>query len=486
MGPIHRRSFLKVAGLATCSALAGGCCGGMMSKIAKSSNPNFLFILIDDLNKAWVSPYGNTDVKMPHLDRLAAQGLKFNNFYSMPQCTPTRTTLLTGQYPFHHGWVNHWDVPRWGTGHFDEKHNMTFARTLRQAGYKTAVAGKWQINDFRREPDAMTKHGFDDYCMWTGYEAQNPPSSERYWNPYIHTNSGSKTCKDKFGADVFTDFLINFMKENKNQPMAMYFPMALTHGPNTTTPTEKDIKTSRDKFKAMIRYTDLCLGRLVEAIENLGIRRNTIIIWTTDNGASDGMSVDVDGHKVMGGKAKLTENGTCQPFIVSCPGLVPQGIETDALSDLTDIYPTFAELAGLAMPKGITIDGVSLAKVFKGEDQAGPRKWILSMGGGAGRIGPSGRVQNWEKYANRVIRDKRYKLFIENGIASRLHDLQQDRWEENNLIGSTQTEHIAAKKRLQGYLDTMPKTDANPKYDSLPAKPWDKKASDFPATRRRK
>jgi len=203
----------------------------------------------------------------------------------MPQCTPTRVTLLTGQYPWRHGWVNHWDVPRWGAGcHFDWRHNASFARLLKQAGYATAAAGKWQINDFRVTPDAMEKHGFDDYCMWTGFEAGNPPSAQRYWNPYLHTRAGSRTYRGQYGEDIFSDFLIDFARRNKTRPMLLYYPMCLTHDPFEPTPHEKDAKGREACFKAMVRYMDHTVGKLVCALDELDLRKRTIVIWTTDNG----------------------------------------------------------------------------------------------------------------------------------------------------------------------------------------------------------
>ena len=113
--------------------MAGMVVGSAKSVEAAESKPNILFIMVDDLGKEWISCYGAEDVKTPHVDALAAGGMKFNNAYSMPQCTPSRTTLLTGKYPWRNGFVNHWDVPRWGVGYFDwkKKENTTFARLMK-------------------------------------------------------------------------------------------------------------------------------------------------------------------------------------------------------------------------------------------------------------------------------------------------------------------------------------------------------------------
>ena len=264
----------------------------------------------------------------------------------MPQCTPTRVTLLTGQYPWRHGWVNHFDVPRWGHGvRFDPKLNPSFPKMLRNAGYSTCAAGKWQINDFRLEPDAMVKAGFDEYCMWTGGEGDNIKLSEnRYWDPYIHTKSGSKVYKNKFGEDVFTDFIIDFMKKNKDKPMMIYYPMCLPHGPLTSTPLEPNAPKS-EQHKSMVRYADHILNVLVKALDQIGIRENTIIIWTTDNGTSGSIIGDLNGKRVRGGKSMLSENGVNAPFIINAPGIVPEGITSDALIDFSDLLPTLCDLA---------------------------------------------------------------------------------------------------------------------------------------------
>ncbi|HUT09220.1 MAG TPA: sulfatase-like hydrolase/transferase [Thermoguttaceae bacterium] len=466
--------------LTACPLITGALAVAILSAAeapAETVKPNILFIMVDDLGKEWISCYGGEEMKTPHLDGLAAGGMRFTHAYSMPQCTPTRATLLTGQYPWRNGWCNHWDVPRWGAGcHFDWKHNVTFARVMKTAGYVCAAAGKWQINDFRVHPDAMQQHGFDEWCMWTGYESGNPPSANRYWDPYIHTNDGSKTCKGRFGTDVFVEFLVDFMTRHKDRPMMLYFPMALTHSPLTNTPLDPDASGNVERHKAMVRYTDQAVGQLVAALDELKIRDRTIVIFSTDNGSGGGLKARMDGRMVSGGKAKLSENGVCEPFIVNCPGLVPAGVVTDALTDFTDLLPTFAELGGAELPGDVVIDGKSIAKVILGQADDGPREWIMALGHGPARLDEQG-VRPKQDFTDRVVRDKRFKLWVLDGKSAKLFDLQADPAEENNLIDGTDPEVVAARKRLESVVASCFPQDARPQYDPAPPQPWDQKVS---------
>ena len=437
--------------------------------------PNILFIMGDDLGKDGISCYGADGIETPHVDRLAANGMKFTNAWSMPQCTPTRVTLLTGQYPWRTGWVNHWDTPRWGVCYFDWEKYTTFATLVKRAGYKTAIAGKWQINDFRLEPKALEKHGFDDWCMWTGYEAQNPPSGKRFWDPYIHTREGSKTWAKKFGPDVYCDFLIDFMKRHRDEPMCLYFPMALTHGPLVTTPKEPDASSKMGKMHAMIRYTDHLVGRLVSTLEELKIRDRTIVIFTTDNGTSRGVQGRIRGDRPSGGKASKYEGGVCEPFIVSAPGLVPKGVTTDALTDFSDLLPTFCELAGAKVPEKLEIDGRSIAPLLLGKVNDSPRDWILALGHGPARLDEKG-TRGKHDYASRVLRDKRFKVWVgTDRKIEALYDLQADPLEQKNMLESERPDVAEAKRKFQKLVDAMPTNDARPAYRPRAANAWDRK-----------
>lgn len=435
--------------------------------------PNLVLILVDDLGKEWISCYGAEGIQTPHIDRLAKTGMRFENAWCMPQCTPTRLTLLTGQYPYRHGWTNHFDVPRWGSGcHFDPQLNASFPAVLRQAGYNTAIAGKWQIDDFRVEPNALQEAGFDAWCMWTGGEGGNPKSNQRYQDPYIFSGKKSATRQGEFGPDEYNEFLLEFMREHRDDPMFIYYPMCLTHTPFVPTPDEPDAQGKLQRHKAMVRYTDKLIGKFVATLEELKLRENTIIIFTTDNGTAGAIQGRRNGHTVRGAKAKMVEAGTAIPLIVS--GLVPAGVVTDALTDFTDIYPTFAELAGTQVDKRFEVDGVSIAPLLLGQQQDSSRKWIFSMGGGAAKF-RNNRVVPAQPYDDRVIRDKRWKLWVgKDRRPSHLYDLQADPWESNNLLDSTAPEARAAKQKLFAIIQQMPHEDAAPKYRPNPEQKWDK------------
>ena len=444
--------------------------------------PNILFILTDDLGKEWVSSYGAEEIKTPNIDQLVQTGLKFDNFYSTPQCAPSRISLFTGQYPFRNGWVNHWDVPRWGGGaHFDWDKNPSIARIMQSAGYKTAAVGKWQINDFRVQPDAMVFHGFNDYCMWTGYEAGNPASAERYWNPYIHTKAGSRTYAGQFGEDIFSGFLIDFIKENKDKPMFLYYAMCLPHLPFVSTPAEPDVTEKYDCHKAMVKYMDFTIGKLIKALDDFDIRKNTIIIYTTDNGTTGQITGRMNGREVQGGKAKTTENGICEPFVVNCPGVVPEGKTTSALGDLTDILPTCADLAGVPLPENYVFDGVSLADVFLGKTKNSSRKWIMAMGGdgkgSSGALSENG-LENEYRFRDRVIRNKAYKLFVSSDRKpEKLISILDDPEEKSDLLSSNNPKIKSELKKLWKAVLTFPEKDNDPIYNPLPKQHWDKEVT---------
>ena len=348
---------------------------------------------------------------------------------------------------------------------------------MKDLGYATCAAGKWQINDFRIEPQAMRKHGFDDWAMWTGSETGNEASETRFHDAYVNSPQGSKTYAGKFGPDIYTDHLINFMRKHKDEPMCLYYPMALVHRPWVTTPDEPHAKSRLERHKAMVRYVDKMVGKLITSLDDLKIRDRTIVIFTTDNGTTGGrvgFTATRNGKEVAGAKGEQSEAGVCAPFIVNCPGMVPEGVATDALTDFADLLPTFVELGGGNVPEDLIIDGTSIAPIILGKKQDSERQWIMSLGGGAGRITEDG-VRGSKVFGARVIRDKQHKVWVsEKKKIIRLHDLKKDPLEKTNLLESRLEEHKRALQKFQAVVDALPDKDAHPIYTPRAANAWDK------------
>lgn len=224
---------------------------------------------------------------------------------------------------------------------------------------------------------------------------------------------------------------------------------------------------------------DFSVGKLVKALDDLGLRENTIIIYTTDNGTAGSITGRMNGREVQGGKTKTTENGICEPFIVNCPGMVPSGKVTDALGDLTDILPTCAELAGAKLPEKFVFDGASLATVFLGKTSDSPRKWIMAMGGdGGGSAAKRSEkgVENQYRFRDRVIRDQAYKLFVSaERKPEKLISVLDDPEEKTNLLQSDDPKVKAELDKLWKVALSFPDQDSDPHYIPLAKEPWDKK-----------
>jgi len=412
---------------------------GLQKKDA--TRPNLVLIMADDLGRDWIGCYGAKH-PTPSIDRLAKQGLRYATAWSMPICTPTRVTLLTGQYPFRHGWVRHHDVPRWGGPGLNWKRHATFARTLRDAGYATAIGGKWQINDLRRQPDALRNHGFDEHCVWTGAEKGFPETAERYFDGYLQTNG--KRSVAKYGPDAINDFLIDFIKRKHKGPFLVYYPMLLAHGPFEATPLNRDSppqgKTA--KYAGYVTYMDRLVGRLVDAIDGLGITKNTLILFTGDNGSS--AAGVLRGEAYPKGKGRTADHGAHVPFIVRAPFLVPQaGLTSNDLTDFTDIYPTLVELAGAKVSATQRLDGVSLVPSLRGdEDPFKKRNWIFSQLGTV-----------------RMIRDWQFILDNQKGF----YHLGRDPRQRTNLFTSQEKINPGRRDRLRRLLERLP-ADAAPPF----------------------
>jgi len=359
---------------------------GTCSLLAEKK-PNIILIMADDVSWECFSCYGAEDYKTPHLDALAKNGIRFQHCYSTPICTTSRVKLMTGKYNFrnytHFGYLNP-----------EEK---TFAQLLKSAGYKTAIAGKWQLNGLshnapsNQDATRPLKAGFDEYCLW---QLTQPKSKgERFWSPVLEQNGKILTKKEthnQFGPDIMSDFLCDFMKRHKDEPYFVYYPAVLVHDPFVPTPdtigdrprTHDSNKQPKDKaakkanFVAMVQYLDKLVGKIVKQVDDLGQLENTIILFTADNGTHVSLTSRWNGQDIKGGKGGTTDMGTHVPFIASWKGHSPTGQISNDLIDFTDFYPTLAQAAGIELGKEDPIDGVSFLPQLLGK-KGTPRDWVF-------------------------------------------------------------------------------------------------------------
>lgn len=334
-----------------------------------SCRPNVIVVLSDDVGLSRVSCYGAAPFRTPNIDRLAATGLRFERCYSMPLCGPSRGVLLTGKYPFRTGYLGN------SSSIIDANRHPTIANVLRQAGYATCAVGK--LGQSSPEDDALAPRtlGFDEYMLWMG---RNTP--DRYWNPrYCRNGTFTQGTADQYGPDLTHAFLVDFMRRNKERPFFVYYSAVLAHTPFARTPdSEPGAKDRSQILKDMVTYLDKQMGMLVTDLEKLGLRDNTIILFTSDNGPFGDPLGTIGGKPLAGLKGDVSEGGVREPLIVNCPALVPGGRTCPDLTDFSDLFPTVLELAGAPTPDGVKLDGRSIAPQILGQPGR-PREWVYAQ-----------------------------------------------------------------------------------------------------------
>lgn len=436
-GGLSRRKFLgKCASVAVPLALSNLIVGPALTDLRRK--PNILFIMADDLGYECLGVNGSTSYKTPNLDRLARTGLRFTSAYSTPKCTPSRVQVMTGQYPFRNGWTENIGERPYKDQKLDPS-LTNFAHVLKSAGYMTAVAGKWQLARFDDYPSHATACGFDEYCLFTSRFGNRKNS--RYWAPSVWRNGAlvQEILKPKsrvFGPEFFTDFLIDFITKNTNQPFLAYYPMVLVHRPWVQTPDNKGRSGMKKKdprlFAGFVEYMDELVGRLLSALDDLQLRQNTLIVFTADNATTKGVISKLGGVEIRGGKGTMTDAGTHVPLIANWLGTAPSGKIYDDLVDLSDILPTFAEAAGVAIPANHIVDGRSFLPQIRG-DNGNPRDWVFIQFGN-----------------KRAVRSFTWKLH-NNG---NFFNLIADPFENTPIKASNDTpESAAARERLKIALD---------------------------------
>lgn len=365
-------------------------CAGNYSDENKTNKPNILFILADDLGIEGVSSYGGGLVDTPNIDRLAKEGMKFTHMFSNPSCTPTRAELLTGREPF----MTNTLFPIWNyERHKDnvlDRSNPSFARQLQKVGYRTAIAGKWQLS-FLAHQDWIHDFGFDTYMVWQTVTANNE-RTQRYHNPYFRSDGEivHKKIKGRYGPDVMVEFLKDFIKASHDdkKPFLAYYTALLPHFPWVPTPASTDTSMAGAFSRGIIEYgvpqyypdmikrLDYNVGQLLEALDQLGIADNTIVIFMADNGTDQHLYSIYKGQTLYGGKGTLTDRGTRVPLLIRWPGHIEPNSINNSLIEAADIFPTLCELTGAPLPDKF-IHGESFADILLGKKSSRPKKdWV--------------------------------------------------------------------------------------------------------------
>lgn len=415
----------------------------------ESQRPNVILIMADDLGRECVGAYGGTSYQTPNIDKLSQRGLRFTRAYATPICTPTRVQIMSGQYPFRNGWDDGiWKVP----GGYVSPDLRTFGHVFRDAGYRTAVVGKWQLAKFDEHPDHARQCGFDQSFLWI-WQADGK-LQRRYWKG-VFWSDGERVdaAEDEYGPDLESQYVADFIKaQDGTQPFFLYFTMLLPHWPMTPTP---ESETGLDEltfpypeenlnyqdhvgdpahFGDMVKYMDRQIGQLTDLLDQQGLTDNTIIIFTGDNGTAENVTSQMNGRSIRGEKGEVTEPGIHVPLIVVDPRTDRGGQATDRLVDLSDILPTMVAMTGITDGVQRTIDGRSFGDEF-GAAGDKPREWVYA-----------------QRAKKAAVIGKRWKLLFDG----RLFDLQADPFEQNPFLsGAEPKEASDARNQLLGVVATL-------------------------------
>jgi arylsulfatase A-like enzyme len=369
-----------------------------------TQKPNIVFILADDLGYTDLSCMGSKYYETPNIDKIAKQGMVFTNGYAACQvCSPTRASILTGKFPARHGitnWIGEASGEDWRKMNRSSKllpadyvralpkEYITLPEALKEAGYKTFFAGKWHLGEKGSWPE---DHGFD--INMGGWDAGSPKGG--YFSPYENPNLPDGPNGENLEMRLANE-TVKFMKGNKDKPFLAYLSFYAVHGPIQTTNAKwKKYRDKADKmgiaekgfamehhlpyrlhqdnpvYAGLVESMDDAVGVVLNALKELGLDKNTIVIFTGDNGGvTSGDSYSTNNVPLRGGKGYQWEGGIREPYFIEVPWMKLDGKKCDFPVSGTDFYPTILDLAGLPLRPDQHNDGVSLLPLLKDEQIA--------------------------------------------------------------------------------------------------------------------
>ncbi|MCF7848653.1 MAG: arylsulfatase [Kiritimatiellales bacterium] len=410
----------------------------MCGWVAAKQQPNILLIQADDLGYCDLGITGSQCIKTPNLDRLGSQSMRFDHYYVHSVCAPTRASLMTGR----HFWRTGVSGVHGGTD-FMNLNETTIAQVLRNAGYRTGMWGKWHSG--KTDGYFPWERGFDEAYMASLY----------HYEDNLGLLNGVETQSKGWTPAVLTDYAIDFMRRHKDGPFFAYVPYLSPHGlwaaPEEYSAPYRKAGYTKDTATlfGMITHLDHHIGRLLKAVDDLGLRESTLVLFTSDNGpirsaqkqnmTDEEWTKRIEPMKLRGNKGTLYENGVRSPFFVRW-GTRLKPVDNDSLLCVMDIFPTLAEVGGATIPANIALDGKSFRPLLQNPQADWPDRQLFFT-----KPSPNS-LQDKNKY--RAPADKsgmtaaiqqiamttdRYKL-LQNGEKSELFEIRKDPREEKNLI----------------------------------------------------
>ena len=419
---------------------------------AWADRPNILIIFTDDQGYADLECYGNEKNRTPNLNRLAREGTRFTSFYSQPVCGPARSALLTGRYPIR---SKGWSMPA---------EEITWAELMQPAGYQTACIGKWDVSNRKAIIDRMPNaQGFDYFWGALGANDSGLISFHEQNEAVGETTDMASLTR------LYTDKAIDYLENRRDpdKPFVLYLAHTMMHVNIDASPEFKG-KSGGGLYGDVVEEFDFETGRLLDKLDELDLRDNTLVIYTSDNGPWNQQKFILEktgqttGRKrkpryyhdkntifwgeagpLRAGKGSAYEGGSRVPCIVRWPGRVPAGKVSDALWATIDFLPTFLSMAGVPLPDDRVIDGTDQTGLLTGGTEKGRENFIYDQ---LFRAGVGIRQGNWKLLvAGRLPGDNTRYLedFGTNEIE--LYDLQKDIGEQHNLAA----QHPELVERLQ-------------------------------------
>lgn len=418
-----------------------------------AERPNIILLLADDLGYGDLSSFGSPAVHTPNIDRLAKDGMKFTRFYAASAvCTPTRASILTGRYPLRFNITSHFnDIDKW----LPER-ATTIAELLEKTGYTTVHIGKWHLgglhidesgNRLGNQPGPR-QHGFHFYQ--TQIE-QQPIRGKMGGDRTLFRKGGEVLLRNdrkvgendpyfrKHFTDANGDYAIEMLEKlaGSDKPFFMNLWWLVPHKPYEPAPephwsdTEKSgLSDDQHRFRSMMQHMDAKIGQILDKLDQLNIADNTLILFTSDNGAAfEGFIGDL-----KGGKTDLHEGGIRVPMLARWPGEIPAGSSSEAFGHSVDLLPTFCEAAGITLQDTFPKDGLSLLPHMRGgppptESERGTVFWQLDLYKNLQRHYPKP-----EPYATEIARHGKWKLLALNGEPVELYDVEADPNERTNVM----------------------------------------------------